>query len=347
MLTKQNIIDEARRLGFADIGFTDAAPFTSHKDYLLVHQEEYGLANKNALDLLAGCDPKNILPTAKSLIVLLDSYFEKSFPQQMERHFGRTYLEDDRVIGGGMILKIINFLNFLKSDNIQFDIPYTLPQRMTAARAGLGTFGKNGLLYATRAARGSSFVVPVPIIVDMEFAPDESTIGMGCPDWCRSACVAACPTRALQGNARLDPRLCISYLTYSGDGMIPPEMWEQMGLCVYGCDRCQDVCPRNAAWITEAKPINLRVAAKADDFELSRLLHMDKGYFENKIHPHMFYMSAEKLWRWQMSAARAMGNSRNPAYIADLNRALQENTDERVRSMCAWALTRLGKQPQS
>jgi epoxyqueuosine reductase len=68
---------------------------------------------------------------------------------------------------------------------------------------------------------------------------------------------------------------------------------------------------------------------------------MDKSYFEKKIRPHMFYMSAENLWHWQMNAARAMGNSLNPAYIEDLNRSLKENQDGRVRSMCAWALERL------
>jgi epoxyqueuosine reductase len=71
-------------------------------------------------------------------------------------------------------------------------------------------------------------------------------------------------------------------------------------------------------------------------------LHMDKEYFEKKIWPHMFYMSAADLWRWKMNAARAMGNSLNPDYMADLIRAFKENSDERVLSMIAWALGRIG-----
>ena len=35
MLTKQEIIAEAKRLKFADIGFTDAQPFDSQKEYLI------------------------------------------------------------------------------------------------------------------------------------------------------------------------------------------------------------------------------------------------------------------------------------------------------------------------
>ena len=71
MLTKQEIIAEAGRLKFADIGFTSAEPFTSQKEYLLTRQEEYGWAEAVGLGLLSGTDPKNILPSAKSIIVLL------------------------------------------------------------------------------------------------------------------------------------------------------------------------------------------------------------------------------------------------------------------------------------
>ena len=342
MLTKQEIIAEAIRLGFADIGFTSAESFASQKEYLLAHQEEYGWTEAVGFSLLAGTDPKNILPNAKSIIVLLESYFEEALPLKMERHFGRCYLDDDRVTKDGLALKVKAFRQFLKTNNIDSKVPPHMPHRLSAARAGLGTFGKNCLFYARRVARSSSFVFPIAIVVDKEYSPDEPTIAIDCPDWCRNACVAACPTRALKGEGKIDPRRCISFLTYYGEGLTPMELREPMGMYVYGCDRCQNVCPRNIPWIAEEKKPNIRVAGKASNFDLACLLHMDKLYFTKNIWPHMFYMSDNDLWRWKMNAARAMGNSLNSAYVSDLIRAFKENPDDRVQSMIAWALGRIG-----
>jgi len=342
MITKQEIIAEALRLGFADIGFTDAEPFASQKEYLLAHQEEYGWAEAVGFSLLDGTDPKHFLPEAKAVIVLLMSYFEEAFPSTMESHFGRCYLDDDRMTKDGLALKVKAFRQFLRSNDVDSRVPFNMPHRLSAARAGLGTFGKNCLFYARRVARTSSFVFPIALVVDKEYPPDEPTIAIGCPDWCRNACVAACPTRALKGDGKIDPRRCISYLTYYGDGLTPIELREPMGIYVYGCDRCQNVCPRNIPWIAEEKESNPRVAAKVPNFDLASLLRMDKPYFTKNIWPHMFYMSADDLWRWKMNAARAMGNSLNPSYIPDLVRAFQENPDERVQCMVAWALGRIG-----
>ena len=38
------------------------------------------------------------------------------------------------------------------------------------------------------------------------------------------------------------------------------ELREPMGLWVYGCDRCQNVCPRNAPWLARELPVNQKVA---------------------------------------------------------------------------------------
>ncbi|MBN2299436.1 MAG: HEAT repeat domain-containing protein, partial [Deltaproteobacteria bacterium] len=150
------------------------------------------------------------------------------------------------------------------------------------------------------------------------------------------------PTKALSGPRKIDPRRCISYLSYFGPDITPMELREPMGMYIYGCDRCQNVCPRNAPWLAQELNMNTKVILMAGDFDLSKLLHMDREYFEAKIWPHMFYAGAEGIWRWKMNVARVMGNSLDKQYIPDLKRALRENTDERVQGMAAWALGRIG-----
>jgi epoxyqueuosine reductase len=294
------------------------------------------------LDLIAGTDPKQIFQDAKTIIVLMEVYFKEAFPASMEKHFGRCYLDDDRIIKDGLAKRMKAFRSFLKENGIESKVPFNLPHRLAAARSGLGTFGKNCLFYSNKVVCQGSWVLPVAVVVDKEFSPDEPTLQVGCPDWCKNSCISACPTGALKGPRKLDPARCISYLTYYGQGITPMELREPMGLWVYGCDHCQNVCPRNAPWLARELPINQKVSAMVDDFKLVKLLHMDKAHFSSKVFPHMFYMPDKDLWRWKMNVARAMGNSRDEEYIRDLLTAFHNDSDEKVLGMIAWAMGRIG-----
>ncbi|MHB9096719.1 MAG: epoxyqueuosine reductase [Syntrophales bacterium] len=342
MLSKEEIIEKAAEYGFEDAGVTTAEPFASQRALLEERREEYGWAIRSGLDLIAGTDPQTVLPGAKSIIVLVDAYFREAFPPSLERHFGRCYLDDDRMTGNRLGKRVKAFRSFLRAGGVDSKVPFHLPHRLAAARAGLGTFGRNCLFYSRKVAAGGSWVTPIAVVVDQAFTPDEPTLEVGCPDWCRNACIAACPTGALQGPRRIDPRRCISYLTYFGEALTPRELREPMGLCVYGCDRCQNVCPRNAPWLARELAMNQKTAEMVEAFSLEPLLHMDKAYFTAHIWPHMFYMSDAHLWRWKANVARAMGNTRDEAYVPELVRAFRENDDDRTRAMIAWALGRIG-----
>ncbi len=341
-LTKEQIIEHATKAGFEDIGFTTAEPFSEHQEVLASRKKSYEWTEAAGAGLFDGTDPKRFLAGAKSIIVVVEPYYRAAFPASMVGKFGRAYQDDDRILKGGFSERFTDLLKYLADNGIESAAPFNMPHRLSAARAGLGDFGKNCFFYSHKLARQSSWVIPLPIIVDQEFAPDEPTVEVGCPEWCKNACIAACPTAALKAPRKMDPRKCIAYLSYYATDLPSPDMRERMGTWVYGCDRCQDVCPRNQPWLAQELPVNENVALKAEHFDLPSLLHMDRAYFESNVWPHMFYTSPDDIWRWHMNAARSMGNSLDTKYVADLGRGLRENADERVRRMCAWALGRLG-----
>ena len=97
MVSKKEIIEKAYECGFGDIGFTTADPFDAQKSLLQERRPAYEWVTKSGLDLWAGTDPKTILPQAKTIIVLMEAYFNQAFPASMERYFGRCYLDDDRI----------------------------------------------------------------------------------------------------------------------------------------------------------------------------------------------------------------------------------------------------------
>jgi epoxyqueuosine reductase len=342
MITREDIIKEANKLGFEDVGFTSSEPFNDHKKQLMEMEDEYGWTKEAGLDLENGTDPSSIMAEAKTIIVLIEPYFRKSYPPSMEKYFGRCYLDDDRVTKDGLAKRIKAFRSFLRDGGIDSKVPFNLPHRVAAARAGLGSFGKNCLFYSHKVVRSGSWTLPIAVVIDKEFEPGIPTIEVNCPSWCRNACVAACPTRALKGNSRIDPRKCISYMTYFGEEITPREIREPMGMFIYGCDRCQNVCPRNQPWLAKELPVNEKVVAKAKDFDLPLLLHMDEEYFKTKIWPHMFYMGTKTIWKWKMNVARVMGNSLDDKYLPDLEKAFNENDDKRVKGMAVWAMGQIG-----
>ena len=71
MTSKNEIIEKAYECRFGDIGFTSAEPFDSQKELLQERQKYYEPLFNLGLDLIAGTDPKTILPEVKSIIVLI------------------------------------------------------------------------------------------------------------------------------------------------------------------------------------------------------------------------------------------------------------------------------------
>ena len=233
-------------------------------------------------------------------------------------------------------------MRFLKTQGIRVWFDEELPARMAAARAGIVTYGKNCFAYARKSMRGASWLESIPLVLDAELEPDEPSIELGCPKWCKNACIAACPTGALYAPKKMNPLRCIAYNSYYNNGITPLELREPMGTWVYGCDRCQEVCPRNQPWLNQELPQNEPLIQRTQNFSLSTLLTMKDDHYVNKVWPLAFYISRKNAAKWQMNAARALGNQGDPANVALLVQSLNNSPHAIVRGMSAWSLGRLG-----
>ncbi len=266
MLQRKSDFREVKRLalelGFETIGVTPAIPIPeaikAYKEWLGIgyHAEMHYLADHELLKL----DPKTLLPSAKSAIVMsLNYYQEPQTPLKIARYaLGRDYH------------KVLR--NKLKTLSKQLTAQYPdaefracvdsapILERSYAHLAGLGWFGKNTMLIDSK--RGSWFFIGI-LLTSIEFEPDQPSEG-GCGT-CRK-CIEACPTGAIvniNDRWQIDSRQCISYQTIEKKG----ELGVDTHGWVFGCDICQEVCPFNQT--RESQPFR-SVTTDVEDFQLQR-----------------------------------------------------------------------------
>jgi epoxyqueuosine reductase len=343
MSLKDAIREKALELGFEDAGFTGVEPFDLYiREIECRPPEMYGWVQTEQFSILRGASPENKHNWARSLVVLIRNYHRRAFPPQMAGVIGRCYQVDERKEPGTEHQRVVDFIKFLKDNDLRVWFDNELPARMSAARAGIVTYGKNCFAYARNGMRGASWLESIPLLLDANLEPDKPSIELGCPKWCKNACIAACPTGALYAPKKMNPLRCIAFNSYYTHGITPLDLREPMGTWVYGCDRCQEVCPRNQPWLNQMLPENGPLIRRVSDFALTALLTMDDKHYVNKVWPLAFYISRKNVAKWQMNAARALGNQGDPENLPLLVQSLDNSPYEIVRGMCAWSLGRLG-----
>jgi epoxyqueuosine reductase len=329
-------------LGFEAVGFTTVEPFELYKKEVMERSSMYSWIQTEGFSTLRGANPLRKHPWSRSIMVVVRNYHKRAFPRELLGRFGRCYMVDERKIHGIEYRRFKDLLAFLSARGIRAHYDEEVPARMAASRAGVATYGKNCFAFARNCMEGSSWLEIVPIVTDLDVEPDEPTFEVSCPEECHLACLKACPTGALYEPLKMNPFRCIAYLTYYGPELTPRDMREAMGTWVYGCDRCQEVCPRNRGWGRRSLEMDPSLERRASDWDLVKLLTMDETYYLEKVWPQFFYISRKGVNRWQMNAARALGNLGDRGNVPHLARGLRESPHENVRAMCAWALGKLG-----
>ncbi|MGH9381279.1 MAG: tRNA epoxyqueuosine(34) reductase QueG [Thermoanaerobaculia bacterium] len=208
-----------------------------------------------------------------------------------------------------------------------------LLERELAARAGLGSIGKNTLLLNRE---HGSWLLLGELILTLDLAPD--TAGTDLCGAC-TACLEACPTGALREPYRLDSNLCISYWTIERRGALPAAAREALQDWVFGCDICQEVCPWNRD-TPPARHDELRLPEARRELTLEDLLNLSRDEYVRRFrHSPMKRAKREGLRR---NAAVALGNRGRREAVPALTRALDAESPV-VRSHAAWALDRLDR----
>lgn len=124
-------------------------------------------------------------------------------------------------------------------------------ERYWAQRAGLGSTGRNGMLFVPGfgAAVVLGFILWTGCVATPSVAPADLPAAL--PDACLHCdlCLKACPGQALAGDGSVDARNCHSYLSIEHRGDFPdpqPRLRK-----VYGCDICRRVCPMDKGPVTD------------------------------------------------------------------------------------------------
>jgi epoxyqueuosine reductase len=162
-----------------------------------------------------------------------------------------------------------------------------------------------------------------------------------CTDSCNK-CIKACPTKSLSAPYVMNMTTCVSPYTTSNDMVsFDDETNRCLGKRIYGCDVCQNVCPRNTnKWEnTEYFPglMDLEQYLSPES-----ILAMNYSEIEKHLSRKFFYIKKESLWRWKMNAINAMVNDYKAEYGKHIRGALEDKY-EIVREKAQWALNKIGQ----
>jgi epoxyqueuosine reductase len=372
------IVDRAIALGFDLCGVVRAEKFPE----LELAKEWLARGYAGEMKYLADerrANPQSVMPGIRSVIVCALNY-NSSQPRSIDVHsqqeaeprgwisryaWGQDYHEV-------LQQKLQNLASSLPE---RFTEPHEsriyadtgpLHERVFARHAGLGWIGKNTLLLNSRL--GSWFFLGV-ILTTLDIPPSLGPAQTAPPDLCGSCtkCIDACPTDALVEPYVMDARLCISYLTIEHRSSIPENLRELMGLHVFGCDICQDVCPWNRrAPVTQAKEFQPRTfprPSEAHSTEMpTSIASPDEE--ESLFLPHLEWLAAldevqfrevfrgspirRTKWRGLLrNACVALGNSApergspHHARICTLLTRLSASPEPLIVESAQWALSRI------
>jgi len=285
------------------------------------------------------CNPKSILKKAKSVVSVAQCYLieEDDNIEGTNILCGRIAKYDVGNFYYDVKLKLKKIVDFI---NQETDFKYksknkscyiSLTEKPIAQRAGVGWYGKNGIIITERFG---SWVVLGEIITELELDTDES-LQRDCGDC--TICVDSCPTKAIVSPYVIDRTKCLQFI--SERVMKVPlafrEKWEDR---LYGCTICQEVCPQNRK--VKPKKYKPEYGYIGSRIPLIPLLQITEGEFQNYFAYNQIAMRPKEAIK--RNTVLALGNIGDPRAVVPLIKVLQEEDNPMVRGHTAWALGNIG-----
>lgn len=338
---KKYIKEKSKEIGIDIIGFTHAQEFDSEiANNLKTRREKQYETEFEEEDIRKRIDPKHMLESGKSIIVIGMSYYKTpsdDLGEDKEKPRGRLSKSslglDYHIVLKEKMEKLVEEIK-----KVRLDFSYTigvdttpLLDRQLARRAGVGWQGKNSLIINEN---HGSFIFLGYIITSLQIGKDAS-IDDQCGDC--DICLRSCPVGAIKPNHELNARRCISYLTQTKED-IPYDLRDKMGDKIYGCDTCQLACPKNKDTIENSPEVWDEKLLEYIDLE--ELFSMSNKQFKARYGDFAF------SWRGKNVIKRngliILGNLKDKTNIPLLEEALKDESIM-IRKYTAWALLKVDK----
>jgi len=296
-------------------------------------------------------DPALVVPGARTVIMLGVNYWADAFARPAAAGAGpvwaRYALHEDyhdtikpALLAAGKVLEAVHGAA-ADSYRCYVDTGPVL-ERSWAARAGLGFTGKNAMLISRR---HGNWLFLAAILTRIAFTPDgpvrnrhhTDPVGALCGKCTR--CLDACPTAAFTAPGVVDARRCVSYQTIENKGVIPRDLRAGIGLRIYGCDTCLEVCPWNR-FATAGRQLLLAARHDLAALTLSDILTLTPERYAEVF--RRTPIKRLKLAGLLRNACVAAGNSRDPALLPFVLALARTHASPLVRAHAVWAVFRLG-----
>jgi epoxyqueuosine reductase len=343
--TEERIREKALELGYEDCGIIRVGVLAGYREKLEERISRIPMGEKVYGSFRRYAEPSVANPAIKSIVVAIVPIYQYNVPDEFDGVYGKHYMFDSRKDESAPFFCIrTEFSAFLESLGFTCTIlgegqAISAPARWAAYQAGLGTIRRNNFFYTQK----GSYLRIEMLAIDGELELIRGARVKDCPEKCNK-CIEACPTRTLCAPYTMSMVGCVSFQTNLsvnfGMGVPSPEMAQQIGGWLYGCDACQDACPFNKGkWNGSEDFPGLN--ALIPSMRPVTIMKMSYDELGRTLAPKFWYIPPENLWKWKVDALTVLMNGYREEYEAPIRLGL-EDTHENVRDFARRVCAKLG-----